>query len=162
MDFTQPWKYPPLIFPSSSTAVVYVRVLPGVHSRDRILHISMLANTASLVTLTSETHGSRGGENIKKLTVALLVGVLALVPALAVAQTGGAGGTQPSQPSGGTSPSMDKPGVGQPSGTPRTPSDPAASPPGGDSFSQHKTKAACEKAGGAWSEATQACSKKKM
>jgi hypothetical protein len=129
------------------------------HSKGRILHIG------TLVTLTSEIRGSRGGEDMKRLIVALLVGVLALVPALAVAQTGGgAGGTQPSKPSGGPGPSMDKPGgAGQPSGTPRTPSDPAASPPGGgDSFSQHKTKAACEKAGGAWSEATQACSKKKM
>ncbi len=99
---------------------------------------------------------------MKKLTVALLVGIFALVPVLAVAQTGGgAGGTQ--APGTGTgSPSMDKPGgAGQPSGTPRTPSDPAASPPGGDSLSQHKTKAACEKAGGAWSEA-QVCTKKKM
>jgi hypothetical protein len=153
-----------VIFPSSSTAVVYVRVKPGVRSRDRILHISILAQHGIPVTQTNEIHRSREGENMKKLTVALLVGVLALVPALAVAQTGGgAGGTQPSQPSGGTSPSMDKPGgAGQPSGTPRTPSDPAASPPGGDSFSQHKTKAACEKAGGAWSETAKACSQKKM
>jgi hypothetical protein len=100
-------------------------------------------------------------DRVKKLTVAFLVVMFALVPVLAVAQTGGgAGGTQPP---GGTSPSVDKPGgAGQPSGTPRTPSDPAASPPGADSFSQHKTKAACERAGGAWSEATQLCSKKQM
>jgi len=97
---------------------------------------------------------------MKKLTIAFLVALVALVPVLAAAQTGGgAGGTQAPG-----SPSMDKPkpgGADQPSGSPSTPGDPAASPPGGgDTLSQHKTKAACEKAGGMWAESTQRCNKK--
>jgi hypothetical protein len=99
---------------------------------------------------------------MKKLTVALLVGIFALVPVLAVAQSGGGtGGTQ----APGSSPTdrpMGSPGSGQPMPPGGgAPGDPAASPPGsGDTLSQHTTKGACEKAGGMWTESTRNCKKK--
>ena len=98
---------------------------------------------------------------MKKLTVALLIGVLALVPALAVAQTGGgAGGTQaPSSPEkpGGKAPSGSAPstGSGAPSG-----SSPSASPPGASDMSKILSKADCDKAGGMWTESTKTCAKR--
>ena len=86
---------------------------------------------------------------MKKLTAALLVGILALVPAIALAQSGsGAGGTKPpsSSPSGGKSPS----GSGVQSAPSTSPSSPSASPSGsGGTMSKYRTKADCEKIEGA-------------
>jgi len=99
---------------------------------------------------------------MKKVIVAVLVGIFALVPVLAVAQSGGGTGGG-SQAPGGSSPS-DKPGsTGSPSGGQGTMpgGSPAASPPGtGDPLSQFRSKADCEGAGGAWTEATKTCKKK--
>ncbi len=93
---------------------------------------------------------------MKKLTAAFLVLAFILAPVLAAAQTGGAGGTQ--KP--GTSPSTSPGTSPRPPGT-GTPGDPAASPRGGsDTMSQHTTKAACEKAGGMWTESTKSCKAK--
>jgi hypothetical protein len=100
---------------------------------------------------------------MKKLMVVFLVAVVAMVPALALAQTGGGatggqkpGMSTPSEKPGGTS----APSTGQGTKPGGSESSPSASPPGGD-MSKHQTKAACEKAGGMWSESTKACSAKK-
>jgi len=99
---------------------------------------------------------------MKKVMLMFLVAALVLIPVLAVAQTGGTGGS----PKPGTSGPSGSPsgGPGTMPGSPGAPSGdaPAASPPGGaDTLSQHKTKAACEQAGGMWSDAGKACSKKR-
>jgi hypothetical protein len=99
---------------------------------------------------------------MKTLTVMLLVGMLALVPVLAAAQTGG--GTQ--APSGSApAEKPEKPGAGSSGGTQgKTPGmsggdSPAASPSGSGDASRMRTKADCEGAGGTWTEATKTCKK---
>jgi hypothetical protein len=88
---------------------------------------------------------------MKKLTAAFLVLAFILTPVLAVAQTGA--------PKPGSSPST-APGTNpRPPGT-GTPGDPSASPSGTDRMSQHTTKAACEKAGGMWTESSKSCKSK--
>jgi hypothetical protein len=103
---------------------------------------------------------------MKMLTVILLVGMLALVPVLAAAQTGGgsSGGTQ--APSGSTpAEKPEKPGAGSSGGTQgKTPGmsggdSPAASPSGKGDPSRMRTKAECEGAGGTWTESTKTCKK---
>ncbi|MGH7323293.1 MAG: hypothetical protein ACREJ9_01455 [Candidatus Rokuibacteriota bacterium] len=98
---------------------------------------------------------------MKKVIVAVLVAIFALVPVLAVAQSGG--GTGGTQKPGSSSPT-DKPGgTGSPSGGQGTMpgGSPAASPPGtSDTHSQFRSKADCEGAGGVWTEATKTCKRK--
>jgi hypothetical protein len=126
------------------------------------LQVSILANrppsNPDKRDLTNLAEGK-----MKKLTVALLVAVVALVPALAFAQAGG--GTQaPSSPS---KPAEKPSGAGSPGmGQGTTPgasgsSSPSASPPGTSDLSQFLTKADCEKAGGMWTESTKTCAKKR-
>lgn len=95
---------------------------------------------------------------MKKLTAALLVGILALVPGMALAQSGGgAGGTK--APSSGAS---GKSGGTSGSGQSTTGTSPSASPSGsGDTMSKYRTKADCEKAGGMWTASTKTCMAKK-
>jgi hypothetical protein len=105
---------------------------------------------------------------MKKFVLALLIGTVALAPALAAAQTGsGSGGSKPgtSNPSGsgssggsgstGSMPSTKDPGSTSGSGS----SAPSASPSGKD-LSTFKTKADCEKAGGMWMASTKSCEAK--
>jgi hypothetical protein len=91
--------------------------------------------------------------------------MLALVPVLAAAQTGGgsSGGTK--APSGSApAEKPEKPGAGSSGGTQgKTPGmsggdSPAASPPGSGA-PMPRTKAECEGAGGMWTESTKTCKK---
>lgn len=93
---------------------------------------------------------------MQKLVLALLIGALALTPAIAAAQTSGSGAgkpgssSMPSGKSGGTTSS----GGGS--------SAPAASPSGSSTdLSKITTKAGCEKAGGMWQATASKCEKKK-
>ncbi|HEU4368575.1 MAG TPA: hypothetical protein VFV05_10165 [Methylomirabilota bacterium] len=91
-----------------------------------------------------------------KLMLALLIGIIALTPAIAAAQTGASGSGKP----GTSTPSAEKPGSTTPSGG--SSSSPAASPSGSPSsdLSKISTKAECEKAGGMWQAAANKCEKK--
>jgi hypothetical protein len=106
---------------------------------------------------------------MQKLMLALFVGLIALAPAFAAAQTSpgssGSGSTSPSgttgsgssgSPSGGT---MSTP---SPSGSSGSSSSPSASPSGSGAadFAKYTNRADCEKAGGMWQTATNACVKK--
>jgi hypothetical protein len=91
---------------------------------------------------------------MRHFVLALLVGTLAFVPALADAQTGSGSGKPPAGTSGSSgSGSMPSSGTGSSgSGT-------SASPSGAD-MSTYKTQADCEKHGGMWAASTKSCTKK--
>ena len=93
---------------------------------------------------------------MQKLMLALLIGIIALAPAIAAAQTGSSGGGKP----GSSTTSSGKSGGTTSSGG--SSSSPAASPSGSSSdLSKATTKAECEKAGGMWQAAANKCDKKK-
>lgn len=105
---------------------------------------------------------------MQKLMYALLVGTIALTPAIAAAQAGSGTGGTGSSPSGTSS----SPGTSAPSsggattapGAGGSSTSPSASPSGsgsmGSDFSKFHTKADCEKAGGMWQTASSSCMKK--
>jgi hypothetical protein len=93
---------------------------------------------------------------MQKLMLTLLIGIIALAPAIAAAQTGASGGGK----SGSSTTSSEKSGGTTSSGG--SSSSPAASPSGSSSdLSKVATKAECEKAGGMWQAAANKCEKKK-
>jgi hypothetical protein len=104
---------------------------------------------------------------MQKLVMALLVGSIALAPAIAAAQT--SSGSKPgSSGSSSTSGTAGSTGASSGGGTATTPgasggssTTPSASPSGSSSdLSQYMTKADCEKAGGMWQVASNKCVKK--
>ena len=93
---------------------------------------------------------------MQKLMLALLIGIIALAPAIAAAQTGSSGGGKPGSSS---TPAGQSGGTTSSGGSS---SSPAASPSGSSSdLSKVTTKAECEKAGGMWQAAANKCEKKK-
>jgi hypothetical protein len=117
---------------------------------------------------------------MQKLMLMLLVGIIALAPAIAAAQlsSGAPGSTRPNSPlqgSGGpgtrpaTGSEMSAPGAsGGPSGATTAPGvsgDPSSSPSASpsqtsDDFAKYTTPAECEKASGVWLMATNRCVRK--
>jgi hypothetical protein len=94
---------------------------------------------------------------MQKLTFALLIGIIALAPAIAAAQTAGTGGGK----TGGSS-STSSGASGGTTSSGGSSSTPAASPSGRSAdLSKAMTKAECEKAGGMWQAADKKCEKKK-
>jgi hypothetical protein len=92
---------------------------------------------------------------MRKLMLASLVGIIALTPAIAAAQTTGSGSKAGS--SGTTTPSTKSGGTTSGGSS----SAPAASPSGGaKDMSKIKTKAECDKAGGMWQASASKCEKK--
>jgi len=93
---------------------------------------------------------------MQKLMLALLIGTIALAPAIAAAQTGGSGAGKPGTSS---TPSGKSGGTTSSGGSS---SAPAASPSGSaKDLSKITTKAECDKAGGMWQAAATKCEKKK-
>ena len=93
---------------------------------------------------------------MQKLTLALLIGIIALAPAIAAAQTGSSVGGKP----GSSTTSSGKSGGTTSSGG--SSSSPAANPSGSSSdLAKVTTKAECEKADGMWQAAANKCDKKK-
>ena len=115
---------------------------------------------------------------MQKLMLMLLVGIIALAPAIAAAQlsSGAPGSTRPNSPlqgSGGPGTRPDysgsetsPPGAsGGPSGATRAPGDPSSSPSASpsqtsDDFAKYTTPADCEKASGVWLMPTNRCVRK--
>lgn len=93
---------------------------------------------------------------MQKLMVTLLVGIIALAPAIAAAQTSSGGG---SSSSGSSTPSGTKGSTGGGSTSSGSGTTPSASPSGTD-MSKYTTKADCEKAGGKWQASSKMCMKK--
>jgi hypothetical protein len=112
---------------------------------------------------------------MQKLMLMLLVGIVALAPAIAAAQlsSGAPGSTRPNSPlqgSGGPGTRPDYSGSetsppaasGGPSGATSAPGDPSSSPSASpsqtsDDFAKYTTPADCEKASGVWLMATNRC-----
>jgi len=115
---------------------------------------------------------------MQKLMLMLLVGIIALAPAIAAAQlsSGAPGSTRPNSPlqgSGGPGTRPDysgsetsPPGAsGGPSGATRAPGDPSSSPSASpsqtsDDFAKYTTPADCEKASGVWLMPANKCVRK--
>jgi hypothetical protein len=119
---------------------------------------------------------------MQKLILMLLVGIIALAPAIAAAQlsSGAPGSTRPSSPLQGSGGPGTRPGYsgsetspppaspGGPSGATTAPgvsgdssSSPSASPSQtSDDFAKYTTPADCEKASGVWLMATNRCVRK--
>jgi hypothetical protein len=115
---------------------------------------------------------------MQKLMLMLLVGIVALAPAIAAAQlsSGAPGSTRPNSPlqgSGGPGTRPDysgsetsPPGAsGGPNGATSAPGDPSSSPSASpsqtsDDFAKYTTPADCEKASGVWLRATNKCVRK--
>jgi hypothetical protein len=111
---------------------------------------------------------------MQKLMLGFLVGIIALAPALAAAQSGSGGSGASSSGAGSSSPgaagSGSSSGAGSGSGTSSggattgssaggsSTTSPSASPSG--DFAQYTTQADCEKAGGLWQFASNKCEKK--
>jgi hypothetical protein len=95
---------------------------------------------------------------MRKLMLSFLVGIVALAPMIAAAQTGSSGsGTSGS----GSSAPAEKPAPAPPAGSGGSSSSPSASPSAAPiDFSQYTTQADCEKAGGMWQSASSKCEKK--
>jgi hypothetical protein len=109
---------------------------------------------------------------MQKLMLTLLVGIIALAPAIAAAQTGGgtgspgSGSSTPSGTTGGSGSGLSTPGSSSTPGSgsttaPGSSSSPSASPSGtGSDLSKITSRADCERAGGMWSAATNKCDRK--
>jgi len=95
--------------------------------------------------------------------VGVLVAMIALVPAIAAAQTSGTGSSGAGSSGSGTSSKTPStaPGAGTSSGS--STSTPSASPSGSSAkdLSQYMTQADCERGGGMWEAASKKCSAKK-
>ena len=95
---------------------------------------------------------------MQKLMVTLLVGIIALAPAIAAAQSSTGSGSSGSSSSGSSTPSTSKGTTGSGSTSSGAP---AASPSGSMAdMSKYTTKADCEKAGGKWQASSKMCMKK--
>jgi hypothetical protein len=96
---------------------------------------------------------------MKQAVLVLLVGLVALAPAFADAQSSSSGKRPADATKSGSSGTT--PSSGSSSGTTGSSSSPAASPSGSTAdFSKYTTKADCEKAGGEWQAAGSKCKKK--
>jgi hypothetical protein len=98
---------------------------------------------------------------MQKLMVTLLVGIIALAPAIAAAQSSSGSGSTGSSSSGSTpSGTSGSSGSGSTSvGSGSSTGSPSASPKAGD-MSKYTTKTDCEKAGGKWQASSKMCMKK--
>jgi hypothetical protein len=106
---------------------------------------------------------------MQKLMFALLIGIIALTPAIVAAQTGGGSTGAPSGSSSSPSGTSGSPSTSAPSsgGATTAPgaggsASPSASPSGSSmkDFTKFHTKADCEKAGGMWQTASSSCTGK--